>query len=302
MTADDRLKEYRKADASGDLGGFPCGRSRERSARRRRLETRPRDRGGRPFGRRTTSVVDLTAAVLALAFVAAPPVGATPPGEPGRMAPATWSQLEGIAGLLTDGGWRRAARRTDNLLAEVSGEKWREPDLDRLLATLTFYRAVVRAHRGEVRAALWDWHMALNLDPEQGERDLAPYGRAAELFTEKALRAAGRPPPGVDVPEPYGAGLGYQLTVPVLPEKEMPLVNNHFKHERIPTVGVEVVVGPDGLLSHPVVTTPWVHPVALWWSLEAMRLAGPFEPARLDGEPIAALYVLEQDFDRAGKF
>lgn len=304
MAADDRLKEYRKAHRRGSPPRYLRGLPQQAKARSRRLERRQESRSRRPRAAfpRLAPRLGLALFVLASALAAAPPAGATPPGERGQIAPATWSSLASIDDLLRKGGWRRAARWTDDILEETSRRKWREPDLDRILATLTVYRAVLAAHRGEERAALWSWHMALNLDPAQGERDLAPSGAAAELFGERRLRAAGRPPPGLVVPEPFGSGPGYEPTVPALPERAMALVNPHFARERVPTVQVEVVVGVDGGLGHPVVTTPWAPPVAIWWALESMGHGVPFEPARLDGQAVPAFYVLEQDFSRAGRF
>jgi len=166
-----------------------------------------------------------------------------------------------------------------------------------VLAEIAFQLAVARANQGEDERALWEWHTALNLEAAKGlrgiaERDLAPYGRAAELLAAQPLRTFEEYPPGypeVEVRpdrdfEHAEEREGFQLE---------PLTNTAATREVVDPVTLEVLIDTQGRVRHPVLVTPWSHPVVVQWALDNLWRSQPFRPARMNGEPVAALRAID---------
>lgn len=223
-------------------------------------------------------------------------------GADGQAAPTAsrwWDEVARVRNLLDDGKWHKAARRAVALREELVGSSWREPDLGAVLAELAFQAAVARAGLGEDEAALWEWHSALNLErlggrSELAGRDLSRYGRAAGLFAGHPLRAEGEIPPGHRPAsprpdrdwEPPGPREGFVLA---------PLENSGAAREWPDPVVFELLIDRDGALRYPVLVSLWSHPVVVQWALDNLRRAAPFQPARMEGEPVEVLWRIELD-------
>lgn len=235
----------------------------------------------------------LGAVVLSLVLPASSPLDA----QLGAARSRWWSELDRVGEMVEAGKWRKAAKQAEDLREEVTRSSWREPDLAEVLAEVAFRLAVARAHRGEDEAALWEWHTALNLERAKGrreiaERDLAPYGQAAELLAAHPLRAFEAYPSGY--PE-----------VEIRPDRDYehpeqredfqmgPLVNTAATREVVDPVTLEVLIDAQGRVHQPVLVTSWSHPVVVQWALDNLRRAAPFRPARMNGEPVAVLHAIE---------
>lgn len=238
----------------------------------------------------------LGAFVLCLLLPASSPVDA----QLGAARSRWWSEVDRVGETLEAGKWRKAVKRAEDLREEVMRSSWREPDLGEVLAELAFQLAVAHANRNEDEEALWEWHTALNLDRarpgggrrEIAERDLSPYGRAAELLAAHPLRAHEEYPPGYP-PVDVRPDRDYEKPEPREDFQLEPLVNTSATREVVDPVTVEVLVDAEGRLRQPVVVTPWSHPVAIQWALDNIRRSGPYRPARMEGETVAVLQPIE---------
>lgn len=243
----------------------------------------------------------LGAVVLCLLLPASSPLDA----QLGAARSRWWSEVDRVGKALDAGKWRRAAKQAEDLRKEVMRSSWREPDLSDVLAEIAFQLAVARTHQGEEERALWEWHTALNLERAKGRReiagrDLAPYGRAAELLAAHPLRAFEEYPSGY--PE-----------VEIRPDRDFehaqeredfrlgPLTNTAATREVVDPVTLEVLIDAHGRVRQPVLVSAWSHPVVVQWALDNLWRSQPFRPARLNGEPVAVLWPIEFNIGDASR-
>lgn len=216
--------------------------------------------------------------------------------EPSRW----WNEIDHVDRFARQGRWKTAAREVEKLRAEVMRVSWREPDLGQVFAELAFLSAVAHANRGEDEEAVWEWYVAQAYEraagparggPGLAERDLAPYGRAADLLPGHPLRKRGEVPAGVEPPED---ALFTELEPPVAPPYEpTDLRNVNVEKSRLTPVTFEVYIDPEGQIHQPLITSPWAPPPVLQWGFDNLRRMGRFTPARLRGQPVGALQDIE---------
>jgi hypothetical protein len=224
-----------------------------------------------------------------------------PSGPPGYEGSRWWGEVEEVAALLVEARWKRGLARSEELADRVVRRSWHEPDLARVLAALSVQRAVAESALGRDDDARWHVGVALNLEPAATER-LERYGEAAEPLRGVSLRREGHLPDGT-VPPVRFTTPGYEPVEVVRPPSTGDFANVQAPHERFPSVTVEVVVGEDGRVRHPVVLSSWVNPVVIYWTLERIRTADyEIRPARIDGEPIAALERIEMEFEQTSRW
>lgn len=266
-----------------------------------------RTAGGRsPRSVRLGASVGALALLVALGQVAGPAAVAAAdqdsPSEPaGYSGSRWWPRVEEVDASLREEKWRRGLRRAEQVLDEVVRRSWEEPDLQKVLAMLSAQRAVAEAALGREEAALWHWHTALNLDPSV-KSTLDDYGEAAELLRDNPLRRRGHLPDGT-VPPPRFATPGYEPVAVIRPPTTGLFENASVRDERVPPVSLELVVGEDGRLRYPVVTSPWVHPVVLYWTLDqCFSVDYEIRPARIDGRPIEELEEIEMEFETTDRW
>lgn len=250
--------------------------------------------------------VPVAAALLlsTLGFAAAPRAGAQ-----AFASSRWWDDVDRVDEMLRAGRWAKAERRAEGLIREVVRESWREPDLGQVLAELSLQAAVAHANRGDEEEALWHWYAAqaheraagrIRGGPRLLERDLAPYGAAAELLPAHPLRRLGEVPAG-EVEVELDPLVDYR---PVTPPAvgQLPLENKSVTRERPAPVVFEVFVDREGHLRQPVVKTDWAHPVVIQWGLDNLHEMPRFGPATIDGEPVGMLEEIELDLGAARKF
>lgn len=233
------------------------------------------------------------AAVLVLLLSPSPPADAQVGVSPARW----WDEVDRVGEVLEAGKWKKAAKRAGELREEVVRRSWRQPDLAQVLAELAFQLAVARANLNQDYEAVWEWHTALNFERMRGrreiiERDLAPYGRAAELLAAHPLRARGEYPPGYDAVD-VRPDRDYEPPAPPGEFALTCLTNTTATREAVEPVTVEVLVDADGRLRHPVLLSPWSHPVVIQWTFDNVVRASPYRPARMEEGRVAVLQEIE---------
>lgn len=224
-----------------------------------------------------------------------------PSGPAGYAGSRWWPLVLDVDASLGEERWKRALHAAEDLLDQVVRRSWEEPDLKTVLATLSVQRAVAEAALGRKDAALWHWYAALNLDPSV-EAKLDDYGEAADLLRGVPLRLRGRLPDGT-VPPTRFTTPGYEPVTVVRPPSIGLFENASVRGRQLRPVSLEVVVGENGRLHQPLVTSPWVHPVVVYWTLERCFSADyEVRPARIDGRPIVDLADIEMEFETSDRW
>jgi len=206
-----------------------------------------------------------------------------------------WPKVELIDGSLHNGRWKYARKSAAKLGDTITRESWGDPDLGAVLAELALYQAIAEANLDLRDDAIWHWHTALNLEPTLARRDLSSYGKAERLLVEFPLRKRGEMPPGFpDTSTEPGA----VATTPVAPPGPIPTVvnNNAGARESTGNFEAEIIVDSHGELHQPLVISRQLHPVVIYSCLEWLHEMPPFEPGRIGGQAVSALYPLIVQF------
>ena len=198
-----------------------------------------------------------------------------------------WRQtLEESNRLLAAGEWKRARKAADRLLTEMSGRIESGEAAAVLLAAAAAQRAVAQAGLGNERDASWDWEMAVALNPDFAELALDDYGEGGARLDR--IRAApddwdDQLPPGAPVQPPRKL----RSTPPRYPyAKKVACLEN--------AIVIETIIDRDGMLQRPRPAST-NDPVLSFAAMDALR-DWRFQPARVNGRPIAVVYNLTVNF------
>ena len=170
------------------------------------------------------------------------------------------------------------------------------------LAVAAVFRAIAEAGLGHQDDAEWLWDSALNLFPDIAKTSVAPYGPAAAELRKRTLRtvgADGNPalrPAGGEGGVPLDAR-GKDIEPPRIVRQPRP---DYPKALRLLEAGgaivISSIIGSDGRPRQPVVLN--AHgggPALKYVALDTLR-QWRFEPAKLDGKPVAVYYVITVNF------
>lgn len=198
-------------------------------------------------------------------------------------------RLERIDQLLRGGEWEKArslAVRSVDAIQRDRRLRWN--GLAEAMARL----ALAEAALGREEDALWHWSVAQNLDRRVlSADDLKPYGAAGALLDGRRLREPGQ------VPAPFGPHLEERQAGAASVQQVrklaggLPWPAHGLRDLSIPAwLRAELVVDAEGRVREPVILSASA-PFLVVQVLEALR-AWRFEPARVDGVPVATLYDL----------
>ncbi len=231
---------------------------------------------------------------------AAPVVGAD--GESAQVL--GWrSRARSIDEALHAGEWKKARKRSEGLLGEMCDSIVGGPGTEAFLGVVLTYLALAERGGGLERDAAWHWSVAKQLFPEAAALDLSSFGEVgASLAAEPEREEA------PDANEVAEKALDRQVRAKVKPwprevepprsRRKAPPKYPAAQKGRAPTltrVVVKAVIGRDGLPRDPVILEFGGPKTFVLSTLEAMR-EWTFEPARLDGEPVAVWYVLTSTY------
>ncbi len=226
--------------------------------------------------------------LIALAFGLATPLVANWKGANREVYEAELAKIDALA---VEQKWKPALKRARKLAKTVVEHSWYDKDLEKLLAEISFQQAVALANLGERDTAIWYWHIAQNLDFRIARKDLAPYGAAAKLLREFPLRSVDEVPAGFKTYPHTGRT---HSTPPGMPEIPAPkiLTNTGSTIDKPGDFKAELVLDEKGVMHHPVVLSPHLHPIVIYFVLERMLDFPLFQPATYDGEPVDCLFEL----------
>lgn len=245
---------------------------------------------------RARSGLGITAALIAVLLPLAP---AAFPAAAQDDAGERW-RLRGrqIERYLDDDKPARAARAAQRAVLDLVPSLAGGVDDARILANLLLLEAVAESALGDNAQALWLWSLAQSIDPALTATDLSRFATPARLLADRPLRerardgqiatdegenrpgvferaSAAEPPRQLKLPDPdypaaaRGAGLGGAVILQVVVDRQ--------GRTRSPLA----IESPAAALTYA--------------AAEAVREAR-FEPARLDGKPVAVYYDIRIDF------
>jgi TonB family protein len=199
---------------------------------------------------------------------------------------------------LLDGRPLRAARTARRGVADMVDLLAGGPGDGATLGGLLMLQAVADAGLGDTGAAQWTWSLAQSLDPALVTADLSRFGSAAVQLAETRLRAAAQD--GQLAAEELAGRPGvFERASAAQPPREARLPDPDYPRAARAagvqgTVILQVLLDRQGAPRFPVVLES-PSPVLAYAASEAVR-QGRFEPARLDGRPVAVYYDIRIDF------
>lgn len=199
---------------------------------------------------------------------------------------------------LADGRAIRAARSARRMVGELVDQLAAGPDDGATLGGMLLLQAVAESALGNRADALWSWSLAQGVDPSLLTADLSRFGAVADLLADNRLREPAQDGqlaaeeladrPGVF----ERASAAEPPRVVRLPDPEYPRAARAAGLAG--AVILQVLLDRQGQPRSPVIVESPAPPLA-WAAAEAVR-QGRYEPARLDGRPIAVYYDIRIDF------
>lgn len=194
------------------------------------------------------------------------------------------------------GSWMRAGASAAELGDEMAAILTEQRGADYALATVAAYEALAAAGQGHRDEARWLWLTALNLWDDYEGSDLSAYGRAGEVLDGVRLRENRD-----DLQRPQSEGEVQTIAdvdrPPMRTAGEPPLYPASLQVRGVEgLVLVEAVVDSDGRLREPLVVESEGPPAFVYSALRTLS-AWRFDPARLDGEPVAVFQLFRFVFE-----
>ncbi len=205
---------------------------------------------------------------------------------------ARWfKRLEAAEADLLSGKFKAAKRIATGVRDDMLNRLGPGDDAGYVLGAALVYVALADAAEGRVEDALWYWHVALGLHPALADTALDRFGAAGALLRDHPPRT-----PLLPIEDDPDAPIGAVVEPPVVkksPRPKYPAGALQFRSSG-PLV-VQVVIGPDGSVSSPVIVQPLPAPTLAYAALDAVR-RWRFEAGRLNGQPVEVFYTLTVNF------
>lgn len=203
-------------------------------------------------------------------------------------------RLERIEQLLLDGEYKRARKETLRFADYMVGYAGPGRPGEIALARNTLLRALAEAALGNEEDADWYLHVARGIHPQLQHFDVSRFGEPGRLLEEIEIRRN-----YTSRPQDPGAS-GNRLTAPrkiKAPQPEWPSGARSFGVTG--ALVVQMIIDETGRTMKPTVVTPLPAATLTWVALEAVK-EWRFEPARLDGKPVAVFYNLTINYRLGG--
>jgi TonB family protein len=200
--------------------------------------------------------------------------------------------------------WEAAAKRGRKAGEEIVNLAGAGDSPAYSLAVVDVFRAIAEAELGHQEEAEWLWESALNLFPDVAKTDLSPYGKKALELRRLTLREPNRKMERELLDRMKGKD-GEEVFNPSDAKVEPPRIVHQTRPEYPKAlrlllsqgrVAVSSVIGKDGRPRQPVIVDAQGGGASMRYV--ALETVGQwrFEPARLDGQPVAVYYVLTISF------
>jgi Gram-negative bacterial TonB protein C-terminal len=227
-----------------------------------------------------------------------------------RIADLWRAGLKEVDQKLRNQDWKAAAKQGRKVAHDIVETAGTGEGASYSLAVVSAFRAIAAAGMGDAEEAAWHWDTALNLFPDIATTQVAPYGPAAAELQRRQLR---EPEPDelrnqvlklVGQEGSVDVRLGdrtLNVTRPVIvkqPRPDFPTALSILGADGV--VVVSVIIGEAGRPRQPrVLTLQDGGPAMKYVALDSLR-EWRFEPAKLEGKPVAVYYALTVNFATRG--
>ena len=218
------------------------------------------------------------------------------PAEAANLGKKWAEELRRTEELLVAGEYADARKATRRIAQEMVDAMGPGDKAETVLGLVLTFRSLAEAGLGDRGAALWYWHVALNLDPSLQEIDLRAFGEHGEFLKAHPLPEHSNVTCADGTEDPLCDQAGHELEAPKVrkrPRPAYPYGARAFRESG--QLIVQVVIAKDGSVMSPRVLKALPAPTLSYVALEAIR-KWRFEPAKLDGVPIDAFYNLTVNY------
>lgn len=228
---------------------------------------------------------EIPALLLGLSALAAPLFAERPE--------ASWNRRIGetVAALKANDA-AKARETIDGVLDEMSRKANPGKSAGKGLGMALMLRGVSHAALAEERQAVWDWHVAQQLDPALESWDLTEFGHAGALLDRH--RWPRDPVPPARLPGEIIAAGGSRPEIAKRGRQPEYLARARERNWQ-GKIRIEVIVGVDGLPVYPRVSGDTGDEGMVFETSEFVREL-TFKPAELAGAPVASTYVLTNSY------
>jgi TonB family protein len=224
---------------------------------------------------------------------------AAPPAAAQDDAAERWRlRSRQIERTLADDKPVRAARAAHRAVLDLVPSLAGGADDARILGDLLVLEAVAESATGDNAQALWLWSLAQSIDPALTAADLSRFGAPARLLADRPLRERARDgqiatEEGEDQPGVFErTATAEPPRLIKLPDPDYPAAARDAGLQG--AVILQVVVDRQGRTRGPLaIESP---AAALTYAAAEAVHEARFEPARLDGKPVAVYYDIRVDF------
>ncbi len=209
---------------------------------------------------------------------------------------------------LVDGSYSRALKMSKRVADEMIDHLGTGPAAEYSLAVTLVIRSLAEAGLQNEDESLWYWHVAVGLYPDMAEANLSRYGEPGRFLganlpsadSQEGVRDGG------DIPPSRASRVPLLETGEGVAGNDSPKVITKPKVIRKPRIEwpagalilkisgkltVEVIIDEEGVPHSPKVLRALPAPSLTFVALEAIK-DWEYEPARIDGKPVAVNYAL----------
>lgn len=206
--------------------------------------------------------------------------------------PEEWNQqLQEVIGKLRSADWRSAHRSSQQILDGMNRFLVPSEGAGRGIGMILMCRALAEAGLRREREAVWDWHIAQQLDPRLERWNLTEFGVAGALLGKHRL-GSDPPPPAIEADTPAADGVSVPKRIST-PAPDYPEGGRQL-HLRA-SVAIRVVIGVDGHATHPRLEDGRPFETFTLSASDAIR-DWRFEPARRGEEAVPFSWKLTINF------
>jgi hypothetical protein len=216
----------------------------------------------------------------------------TSPAAAGERPEASWNRRIGetVAALKVNDA-KKALETIDGVLDDMAEKANPGKSADKGFGMSLMLRAVAHSALGDERAAIWDWHLAQQIDPALESWDLREFGAAGETLDRHRL--ARDPVPAVKTEEEILATGGKK---PEIVKRGHPTYGERARKRGWQgKIRIDVVVDVEGIPTYPRVQGDTEDAAMVYETSEFVR-ALIFKPFLVDGVPTPFRYTLNSSF------